>query len=180
MTLLSGMPSWAWRLSMGGHTLPHLGPWRSTGDPSPRALLLWLPAPALSSRPFQGWSRCATIHPTPSGRLRSVPSDWWYWGADPSAANWPRPLHFWIVEVTLVTKKGLLGREDADAVALIETALRMDGVRVLTQTDAVRCEMRSRGAAFDRASQGGAEKALPFDAMFCAVGRTAHTEGFRP
>ena len=39
-----------------------------------------------------------------------------------------------------MANNGLLGREDADAVALIETALRMDGVRLLTQTDAVRCE----------------------------------------
>ncbi len=80
-------------------------------------------------------------------------------------------------EVTLVTNKGLLGREDADAVALIETALRMDGVRLLTQTDAVRCECEA-GEQHLIVRHKGAENALPFDAMLCAVGRTAHTEGF--
>ena len=82
-------------------------------------------------------------------------------------------------EVTLVTNKDLLPREDPDAVALIEKALRADGISVLTQADALRCEYEA-GAGEQRLvvrQRGGAEKALPFDAMLCAVGRTAHTEG---
>ena len=81
-------------------------------------------------------------------------------------------------EVTLVANNGLLGREDADAVALIETALRMDGVRLLTQTDAVRCECEAGEQHLIVRHKDGAENSLPFDAMLCAVGRTAHTEGF--
>ena len=42
--------------------------------------------------------------------------------------------------VTQVERAGLMEREDADAVALVEAALRDDGVRLLTQTSAVRCE----------------------------------------
>ena len=81
-------------------------------------------------------------------------------------------------EVTLVANNGLLVREDADAVALIETALRVDGVRLLTQTDAVRCECEAGEQYLIVRHKDGAENSLPFDALLCAVGRTAHTEGF--
>jgi pyruvate/2-oxoglutarate dehydrogenase complex dihydrolipoamide dehydrogenase (E3) component len=82
--------------------------------------------------------------------------------------------------VTLVANNGLLAREDADAVALIEAALRADGVAVLTQTDAIRCEYDA-GTGEQRLivrRRDGTEKALPFDVLLCAVGRTAYTEGF--
>jgi pyruvate/2-oxoglutarate dehydrogenase complex dihydrolipoamide dehydrogenase (E3) component/uncharacterized membrane protein YdjX (TVP38/TMEM64 family) len=80
-------------------------------------------------------------------------------------------------QVTQVARSGLLEREDTDAVALIESALRADGVRLLTQTDAIRCES---GAGEQRlvVRHDGKEEAIPFDAMLCAVGRTANTEGF--
>ena len=80
-------------------------------------------------------------------------------------------------QVTQVARSGLLEREDTDAVALIESALRADGVRLLTQTDAIRCES---GAGEQRlvVRHDGKEEAIPFDAMLCAAGRTANTEGF--
>ncbi|SHL91312.1 Pyruvate/2-oxoglutarate dehydrogenase complex, dihydrolipoamide dehydrogenase (E3) component [Nitrosospira sp. Nsp11] len=80
-------------------------------------------------------------------------------------------------QVTQVARSGLLEREDTDAVALIESALRADGVRLLTQTDAIRCES---GAGEQRlvVRHDEKEEAIPFDAMLCAVGRTANTEGF--
>ncbi|SDA17066.1 Pyruvate/2-oxoglutarate dehydrogenase complex, dihydrolipoamide dehydrogenase (E3) component [Nitrosospira sp. Nsp18] len=79
--------------------------------------------------------------------------------------------------VTQVARSGLLEREDTDAVAVIESALRADGVRLLTQTDAIRCES---GAGEQRlvVRHDGKEEAIPFDAMLCAVGRTGNTEGF--
>lgn len=81
-------------------------------------------------------------------------------------------------QVTQVVRTGLMEREDADAVALIEAALRADGVRVLTQTEAIRCERESGQQRLMVRYQDGTEEALPFDAMLCAVGRTARTEGF--
>lgn len=81
-------------------------------------------------------------------------------------------------QVTQVARRGLMEREDADAVALIEVALRADGVRVLTQTEAIRCEHESGQQCLMVRYQDGTEEALPFDAMLCAVGRTARTEGF--
>ncbi len=80
-------------------------------------------------------------------------------------------------QVTQVARTGLMGREDADAVALIEAALLIDGVRVLTQTDAIRCERECGEQCLIVRYQDGTEETLPFDAMLCAVGRTAHTEG---
>jgi pyruvate/2-oxoglutarate dehydrogenase complex dihydrolipoamide dehydrogenase (E3) component/uncharacterized membrane protein YdjX (TVP38/TMEM64 family) len=81
-------------------------------------------------------------------------------------------------QVTQVVRTGLMEREDADAAALIEAALCADGVRVLTQTEAIRCERDSGQQCLMVRDQDGTEEMLPFDAMLCAVGRTARTEGF--
>lgn len=80
-------------------------------------------------------------------------------------------------QVTQVVRSGLLEREDADAVALIESALRADGVHLLTQTDAIRCES-GVGEQQLVVRHNGKEETIPFDAILCAVGRTANTEGF--
>ena len=42
-------------------------------------------------------------------------------------------------QVTQVEQGRLMSREDEDAATLVEAALRGDGIRVLTQTNAVRC-----------------------------------------
>lgn len=81
-------------------------------------------------------------------------------------------------EVTQVERMGLMGREDADAVALVEAALCADGVRVLTQTEALRCEKDAGAQRLIVRHKNGEEEALPFDALLCAVGRVARTEGF--
>jgi len=99
-------------------------------------------------------------------------------GAGPIGCELAQAFALLDCEVTLVANNGLLVREDADAVALIETALRMDGVRLLTQTNAVRCECEAGEQHLIVRHKDGAENSLPFDALLCAVGRTAHTEGF--
>ncbi|MDP3744837.1 MAG: FAD-dependent oxidoreductase [Methylotenera sp.] len=81
-------------------------------------------------------------------------------------------------KVTQVARSGLMGKEDADAVALVEEALIDDGVRVLTYTDTIRCEHDTSGQRLIVRHKDGAEEAIPFDALLCAVGRTARTEGF--
>lgn len=80
--------------------------------------------------------------------------------------------------VTLVARSGLMGKEDADAVALVEEALIADGVRVLTHTNTVRCERDENGQRLIVSNKDGIEEAIAFDALLCAVGRTARTEGF--
>ncbi len=81
-------------------------------------------------------------------------------------------------QVTQVARSGLMEKEDDDAVALVEAALRGDGVRLLLHTDAVRCENSGDNQRLIIRSKDGAEEAILFDAMLCAVGRTARTEGF--
>ncbi|MDP3004642.1 FAD-dependent oxidoreductase [Methylotenera sp.] len=81
-------------------------------------------------------------------------------------------------QVTLVARSGLMGKEGADAVALVEEALITDGVRVLTHTNTVRCERDDNGQRLIVSDKDGIEEAIEFDALLCAVGRTARTEGF--
>ena len=81
-------------------------------------------------------------------------------------------------KVTLVVRSGLMGKEDADAVALVEEALIADGVRVMTHTNTVRCERDENGQRLIVSNKDGVEEAIDFDALLCAVGRTARTEGF--
>lgn len=89
--------------------------------------------------------------------------------------------------VTQVARSGILPKEDEDTIALIEAALREDGVRLLTHTRTLRCEVvdgeqrlvvtSGPGVHPDRSS-GGAEEALPFDLLLCAIGRRARVTGF--
>jgi pyruvate/2-oxoglutarate dehydrogenase complex dihydrolipoamide dehydrogenase (E3) component/uncharacterized membrane protein YdjX (TVP38/TMEM64 family) len=67
----------------------------------------------------------------------------------------------------------LLPREDEDASALVEAALREEGVEILTGHEAVRVEAKRlivRGE--------GAETAIPFDEIIVAVGRKARLNGY--
>lgn len=79
--------------------------------------------------------------------------------------------------VTLVARSGLLAKEDADAVALVAAGLRADGVRLLTGTETVRCEVvGGEQRLIVRHADG--EEGLSFDALLCATGRKARVSGF--
>lgn len=80
-------------------------------------------------------------------------------------------------EVTQVARSGILGKEDADAVALVEAGLRADGVRLMTGTETLRCEVID-GTQRLIVRQGESETALPFDVLLCATGRKARVTGF--
>jgi pyruvate/2-oxoglutarate dehydrogenase complex dihydrolipoamide dehydrogenase (E3) component/uncharacterized membrane protein YdjX (TVP38/TMEM64 family) len=79
--------------------------------------------------------------------------------------------------VTLVARSGIMGKEDQDAVALVEAGLAADGVTLLKGMDTVRCE-NVDGEQRLIVAQDGAERALPFDALLCATGRKARVTGF--
>ncbi|MEK7303187.1 MAG: FAD-dependent oxidoreductase, partial [Pseudomonadota bacterium] len=81
-------------------------------------------------------------------------------------------------QVTQVERGDLMMREDADAMELVKTALQADGVKILTQTEALRCETEGDARYLIVRSQDGEEIKLPFDALLCAVGRAPRTEGF--
>jgi pyruvate/2-oxoglutarate dehydrogenase complex dihydrolipoamide dehydrogenase (E3) component/uncharacterized membrane protein YdjX (TVP38/TMEM64 family) len=71
----------------------------------------------------------------------------------------------------------LMAREDPDAAELVAEALRNDGVTVLTGHQALRCE-QAGGVKRLIVKHGEAEQAIEFDALLCAVGRSARVEGY--
>ena len=82
--------------------------------------------------------------------------------------------------VTLVARSGILGKEDPDAVALVEQGLAADGVRLLKGSDPLRCEVvdgEQRLIVGGKEGKEG-EEAIPFDVLLCATGRKARVEGF--
>jgi pyruvate/2-oxoglutarate dehydrogenase complex dihydrolipoamide dehydrogenase (E3) component/uncharacterized membrane protein YdjX (TVP38/TMEM64 family) len=75
----------------------------------------------------------------------------------------------------------LMGREDEDASALVTASLEEDGVKVLTGHQAVRCEQEGAGDAVTKrliVKHDGAEHAIEFDVLLCAVGRSPRVTGF--
>ncbi|MDP1933538.1 MAG: FAD-dependent oxidoreductase, partial [Nitrosomonas sp.] len=81
-------------------------------------------------------------------------------------------------QVTQVVRSDCLPREDADAVALVKAALQADGVTLLTQTEALRCEKEGDAQYLTVRGTDGKEFKLLFDALLCATGRVPRTEGF--
>lgn len=84
-------------------------------------------------------------------------------------------------QVTLLARSGILGKEDADAVALVEAGLAADGVRLLKGLDTLRCEIvdgEQRLIVAHESTQPRQEQALAFDVLLCATGRKARVSGF--
>ena len=75
----------------------------------------------------------------------------------------------------------LMVREDEEVSALVAASLRDDGVNVLTSHQAVRCERvdNSEGALKRLiVKHEGAEIAIEFDVLLCAVGRSPRVKGY--
>ena len=68
-------------------------------------------------------------------------------------------------------------REDEDVSAYARKALEADGVTVLTGHKALRCEKKGDVKTIVVES-GGQERAIEFDVLLCAVGRSARLKGF--
>src|SRR5690606_38814836 len=71
----------------------------------------------------------------------------------------------------------ILGREDEEVSVLARTALEADGVEVLTEHEALRCE-RSADGRHLVVVHAGETRRLPFDLLVCAVGRKARLSGY--
>ena len=69
-------------------------------------------------------------------------------------------------------------REDEEVSAFAKKALEHDGVRVLTNHKALRCERRADGTKAIVVESGGQQSAIEFDVLLCAVGRSARLKGF--
>lgn len=68
-------------------------------------------------------------------------------------------------------------REDQEVAALARASLESDGVRVLTGHKALRCET-SGATKVLVVEHGGHELRIEFDALLCAVGRSARLKGY--
>ncbi len=71
----------------------------------------------------------------------------------------------------------VMGREDEEVAALVAAALRDDGVAVLTGHQALRCEREGEVKRLI-VKHEGAEKAIEFDVLLCAVGRSPRVTGY--
>ncbi len=71
----------------------------------------------------------------------------------------------------------ILSREDLEVSELAKASLASDGVRVLTGHKALRCELDGDKKVLVL-EHHGAEQPLEFDALICAVGRTARLNDF--
>lgn len=72
----------------------------------------------------------------------------------------------------------ILAREDTEVSELVKQSLQADGVQVLTGHKAVRCERTPQGDKQLIVEHQGRTLALPFDALICAVGRSARLTGY--
>lgn len=68
-------------------------------------------------------------------------------------------------------------REDQEVSDLAKSALEKNGVQVLTEHKALRCEKEGDNK-FIIVEHSGEEKRVPFDVLICAVGRTARLTGY--
>lgn len=81
-------------------------------------------------------------------------------------------------QVTLVQKGNrILPKEDMDVAEFSKKALTQDGVNILTEHVAVRCEMEGSEKYLIVENPDG-ELRIGFDAMLCAVGRKARLQGY--
>ena len=85
-----------------------------------------------------------------------------------------------VTQVEAATR--VMGREDEEVSALIADALRGDGVQLLLGHQAVRCEQVGHGETLVKRlivkTADGAESAIEFDTLLCAVGRRARVTGY--
>ncbi|QLF68930.1 FAD-dependent oxidoreductase [Peteryoungia desertarenae] len=72
----------------------------------------------------------------------------------------------------------ILAREDEDVSALAKTMLEADGVKVMTGHKALSVGLDTDGTRFILVEHQGVESRVPFDALVCAVGRSARLKGF--
>jgi pyruvate/2-oxoglutarate dehydrogenase complex dihydrolipoamide dehydrogenase (E3) component len=80
--------------------------------------------------------------------------------------------------VTIVESAArLLGREDADAAAAIESSLLASGVELLCAHRAIACHAGAEGRSLEIAGPTGTRR-LPYELLLCAVGREPRLEGF--
>ena len=86
------------------------------------------------------------------------------------------------VQVTQIEMAGrLLSREDAEVSEILSESMRSDGVTMLTEHKALRCERKEVGGVTVKSivvEHDGIERHIEFDELLCAVGRVARLQGY--
>lgn len=86
------------------------------------------------------------------------------------------------VEVTQIEMSArLLSREDAEVSEILTESMRADGVTILTNHKALRCESREVDGVRIKTivvEHEGVERHIEFDELLCAVGRVARLQGY--
>jgi len=110
--------------------------------------------------------------------LETLPKRWVVMGGGPIGCELAQAfarLGADVVQVEMAPR--LLMREDSEVSATVQAALAADGVQVLTNHQALRCEQHD-GTQVLVVSHHGQEVRLPFDRLLCAVGRAARLSGY--
>ena len=109
--------------------------------------------------------------------LRALPRRFVVLGGGPIGCELAQAFARFGAEVTQVERNPhLLMREDEDVSALVQAQFASEGVRVLTNHQAVGVESAQGERRLVCAGEGG-EVAVPFDLILVAVGRTPNTAG---
>ena len=109
--------------------------------------------------------------------LRALPRRFVVLGGGPIGCELAQAFARFGAEVTQVERNPhLLMREDDDVAALVRAQFEAEGVRVLTNHQAVRVESADGERRLVCAGEAG-EVAVPFDRILVAVGRTPNTDG---
>ena len=86
------------------------------------------------------------------------------------------------VQVTQIEMSGrLLSREDAEVSEILTESMRSDGVTILTEHKALRCERKEVNGLTVKSivvEHEGVERHIEFDELLCAVGRVARLQGY--
>jgi pyruvate/2-oxoglutarate dehydrogenase complex dihydrolipoamide dehydrogenase (E3) component len=111
-------------------------------------------------------------------KLDSIPKRIVVLGGGPIGCELAQAMQRLGAEVTQIEMASrLLIREDAEVSAFAKAALRADGVLVLTGHKALRFEIHDEQKMIV-AESNGQEAAIPYDALICAVGRSARLDGY--
>jgi pyruvate/2-oxoglutarate dehydrogenase complex dihydrolipoamide dehydrogenase (E3) component/uncharacterized membrane protein YdjX (TVP38/TMEM64 family) len=112
------------------------------------------------------------------GQLDQVPRRMVVLGGGPIGSELAQAFARLGAQVTQVEmSQRLLVREDEEVSQLAREALERDGVRVLTGHKALRCE-KADGVNALVVEHQGAQQRIEFDALLCAVGRSARLTGY--